>query len=189
MMLLILHIAFIFVPYWIFVGMSPLLYMEDLGVSLSHFGYYQGALALCFALGSVGYGLLIKKFDKKKMLQLSNFIFLLSFILVGLIAFFNTTQPLVITLVLLLFVIGQIVPSTLIYPLCLNYMPQAKGRVSGLIAGSSLVLQSIGLQIAGLYYIGSFRNIGVIIGGFILLVVTSLYFVLNNRELMRAMEE
>ena len=51
LMLLIINILFIFVPYWIFVGMSPLLYIKDLGVTLSHFGYYQGVLALVFASG------------------------------------------------------------------------------------------------------------------------------------------
>ena len=34
-MLLIVNILFMFVPYWIFVGMSPLLYIKDLGVSLA----------------------------------------------------------------------------------------------------------------------------------------------------------
>jgi DHA1 family bicyclomycin/chloramphenicol resistance-like MFS transporter len=56
LMLLMTNIIFMFVPYWIFVGMSPLLYMKDLGVSLSHFGYYQGAFALVFAVGSVLFG-------------------------------------------------------------------------------------------------------------------------------------
>src|SRR3990167_11342827 len=56
LMLLITTLLFIFVPYWIFVGMSPLLYIKDLGVSLHYFGLYQGVLALVFAIGSVLYG-------------------------------------------------------------------------------------------------------------------------------------
>ncbi|MGI4852154.1 MAG: MFS transporter [Janthinobacterium lividum] len=66
LMLLVMTLIFVFLPYWIFVGMSPLLYMKDLGVSLAHFGYYQGAMALVFALGSLLYGSVIDKYDQKK---------------------------------------------------------------------------------------------------------------------------
>lgn len=58
--LLLLHIILMIVPYWIFVGMSPLLYMQELGVSLVHFGYYQGIFALLFAAGSFLFGLMLK---------------------------------------------------------------------------------------------------------------------------------
>ena len=51
LMLLIGIAVFMCVPYWIFLGMSPILYMKDLGVSLEYYGYYQGAWALVFALG------------------------------------------------------------------------------------------------------------------------------------------
>lgn len=185
MVLLMAHITFLFVPYWIFVGVSPLLYMKDLGVNLSHFGFYQGALALAFALGSVGYGLTIHRFDQKKMLRLSNQIFIACFIFMLYLAFSNSTHPLLITISLLLFVIGQIVPSTIIYPLCLNTMPQAKGKVSGLVNASSLVFQSIGLQLAGLYYVGTFKSAGLIIASFILMVIITLFLVIKNREIMQ----
>ncbi|MBV8801618.1 MAG: MFS transporter, partial [Gammaproteobacteria bacterium] len=61
LMLLITNIIFMFVPYWIFVGMSSLLYIKDMHVSLSHFGYYQGVLALVFAGGSVLFGLIMHR--------------------------------------------------------------------------------------------------------------------------------
>jgi DHA1 family bicyclomycin/chloramphenicol resistance-like MFS transporter len=173
-----------FVPYWIFVGMSPLLYMKDLGVSLTHFGYYQGILAFSFALGSVGYGLIIHKLDQKMMLKLANFIYITSFMLIVYLALVAHASPVTITAAMLIFVIGQIIPSTLIYPICLNYMPQAKGRVSGTVGAGSLILQSIGLQIAGFIYVGTFRNVGIIIAMFILLTAISLYFVLHNRAIM-----
>ena len=66
LMLLMANIIFMFVPYWIFVGMSPLLYMKDLGVSLAHFGYYQGVLAFVFAVGSVLLALLCIDMSRRK---------------------------------------------------------------------------------------------------------------------------
>lgn len=186
LMLLIINLLFIFVPYWIFVGMSPLLYIKDLGVSLSHFGYYQGVLALVFALGSILYGLIIRNYDYdlKRMLYVAIQIIAVSLIMIALVTFLNSSSPLFITLAILLFVIGQIIPTTLLYPLCLNFMPQAKGRVSAIIQGGRLIFTALGLQIAGYFYQGSFQNIGIIITSFIFIAVITLFFVIKNRKLI-----
>lgn len=72
LMLLVVNIFIIFIPYWIFVGISPLLYIEGLGMSLSRFGYYQGSLAIVFALGNILFGMVIKMYDQKKILYIAN---------------------------------------------------------------------------------------------------------------------
>lgn len=182
--LLLTNFIFTIVPYWIFVGISPLLYMRALGVSLSRFGYYQGLLALVFALGSVLYGLGISRYSQKKMLWLSLQCFIASLVMLSFLAFINSINQGLITFALLLFVIGQIVPTTILYPLCLNFIPQSKGRVSALIGIGRLILSSLGLQWVGYYYQGSFRNIGIVLISFILIVVVTFIQVIRNRELM-----
>jgi MFS transporter, DHA1 family, multidrug resistance protein len=186
LMLLMTNLLFIFVPYWIFVGMSPLLYIKDLGVSLKHFGYYQGALAFVFAIGSILYGLAIKHInhDDRKMLYFSMSIFIASFIAISLVTLLNSSNPLLITLAILIFVIGQIIPSVILYPICLNFIPHAKGRVSAIIQGARLILTAISLQIAGYYYQGTFRNVGIIMLSFIFIAIITLYFVIHHRELI-----
>lgn len=184
LLLMMTHFAFMFVPYWIFVGMSPLLYMEDLGVSLSHFGYYQGGLALIYALGSLVFGLIVIRYPQKNMLILSNQIFIFSLVSLGVVTFFDSLNPLLITLAFVPFVIGQILPTTILYPLCLNYIPEAKGRVSALIQGGRLLFSALSLQLAGYFYQGSFQNIGIIISGFIVLAIVTLFFVIKNEGLM-----
>lgn len=189
LMLLIAHIVFMFVPYWIFVGMSPLLYIQGLGVSLSHFGYYQGVLALVFALGSVLLGLIISRFNQKPMLFVSAQIFITSLICIGLVTIMDSQSPLLITLAFIPFIIGQVIPSAILYPLCLNFMPKAKGRVSAVIQGSRLIFCALGLQVAGFYYRGSFQNIGIILVGFIGLVVVTLFLVMKKGALMKVPQE
>lgn len=189
LMLLITHIVLMFVPYWIFVGMSPLLYMEDLGVSLSHFGYYQGALALVFALGSLLFGLIISRCDQKKMLSLSNQIFGVSFLCIALITVMDSRNALVITLALLPFIIGQIIPTTVLYPIALNFMPKAKGRVSAVMQGARLIISALCLQLAGYFYQGSFQSIGIMIAIFILMISLTLFFVIRNQALMTFSKE
>lgn len=186
LVLLMANILFLFVPYWIFVGMSPLLYMKDLGVSLSHFGYYQGVLAIVFALGSILFGLIIKNiaYEHKSILRIAICIHMVSLCILAIVTWLDKPGPLLITLAFLPFIIGQIIPSNILYPLSLNFMPHAKARVSAIIQGGRLILTSIGLQIAGYLYVGSFQNIGIILIGFILVGVITLYFVINNRQLM-----
>jgi DHA1 family bicyclomycin/chloramphenicol resistance-like MFS transporter len=183
--LLILNIIFMFVPYWIFVGMAPLLYMKDLGVSLAHFGYYQGALAFVFALGSIAFGFIIHRYEHTKMLYFAAQIYIVSLISVVLVTLLAGHNPLLITLAFIPFIIGQIIPSNILYPLCLNFMPQAKGRVSAILQGSRLIFSALGLQLAGYYYQGTFLNIGIIISVFIIMVIMTLFLVVKNPELMK----
>lgn len=183
--LLLVNIIISLLPYWIFVGMSPLLYIKDLGVSLKYFGYYQGVLALVFALGSVLYGLAIHRTDQRKMLILSGMLWLVSLILIVFITVQNSTNPLMITLSILPFVIGQIVPAVILYPLSINLLPHAKGRASAVIQGGRLVFSGIGVQIAGYFYVGSVRNVGIIIACCVLPSIITLWMIVNNRELMQ----
>ncbi|MBX9621509.1 MAG: MFS transporter [Alphaproteobacteria bacterium] len=185
LMLLIMHIVFSFVPYWVFVGMSPLLYMESLGVSLAHFGYYQGALALVFALGSLCFGLIVARHDQKKMLTISIQIYSVGLISCVLATFMNSSSPLLITLAFLPFIIGGIIPSVILQPLCLNFMPQAKGRVSAILQGGRLIFSALCLQLAGYFYRGSFQSIGILMTVFIILTVMTLFFVIKNREIIK----
>lgn len=189
LMLLMINIICMFVPYWIFVGMSPLLYMKDLGVSLSHFGYYQGALALIFALGSVLFGLIMHKYHLKKMLHISNKIYIASLASIALATFTNSPNPLLITLAFIPFIISQIIPSNMLVPLCLNFIPHAKGKISAVLQGSRLIFASLSLQLAGYFYQESFQNIGLIVSGFIILVIITQFFVMKNSEIMKEQNE
>lgn len=184
LVLFIIHTVCSCTPYWIFVGMSPLLYMEGLGVSLSHFGYYQGALAFVFALGSLFFGMKIAQYESRRMLKITGYIFTWGFMSVGAATFFDSQSPLLIMLSLLPFVIGQLIPSIILYPICLNFMPHAKGRVSAILQGGRLILTTLSLQIAGYFYRGSFQNIGMIILIFIFLAIVTLMMVIRNKELM-----
>ncbi|MCP5362918.1 MAG: MFS transporter [Rickettsiaceae bacterium] len=185
--LLIMNFIFMCVPYWIFIGMAPLLYIKDLGVDLLHFGYYQGTLALVFAVGSIFFGLIISKLDQKKMLFISSKISIAALISIALVTFLDIQSPLLITLAFLLFIISQIIPSAILYPLCLNFMPCAKARVNAIIQGIRLVLSVLGLQLAGYFYQGSFRNIGIIIISFVLISIIILFSIIKNSEIMEVL--
>jgi DHA1 family bicyclomycin/chloramphenicol resistance-like MFS transporter len=114
------------------------------------------------------------------MLNIANMIFIFSFISIMCITFKNGSHPLLITLAFIPFVIGQIIPSNILYPLYLNLMPDAKGRLTAIIQGGRLIFASLGLQIASYFYQGSFRNIGIIVGGFVFMGIITMVFVLKK---------
>lgn len=173
-----------FMPYWIFVGMSPLLYMEDLGVPLTEFGYYQGSLALIFSVGSIMMGFVMARLNAQKTLKFSVYLIGFSFLTMVIAALYDTSHALVITLAIIPFVMAQIIPNSLLYPVCLNYIPQAKGRVSALLQGGRLVFCALTLQIAGYFYQGSFQNVGLLMCVFVLMSIVGLCLVMKRKELL-----
>lgn len=184
LMLLITFIVLVFEPYWIFVGMSPILYMEDLNVPLSHFGFYQGALAFVFALGSLFSGFILHRFEHKKLLIISKGLTIFGLISILFVTFFNSTNPMLITVAFIPFIISQIIPNNILLPLCLNFKPKAKGRVSAVVQALRLIFSALSLQIAGYFYDGSFQKIGILLSGFIFFGIIALFFVINNTKLM-----
>lgn len=187
LLLLMGHIIVQIVPYWIFVGMSPLFYIQDLGVSLDYFGYYQGSLAFLFAIGSFVSGSLIKRYDHKKLLYSSVHIFTFGFLCLAIVSFFPVRSPLLITLAFIPFVLGQVIPTTLLYTLSFNYLPHAKGKIAAILQGGRLVFSALSLQLAGYFYAGSFKNIGIVMMGFILFTILTLSKVLKNESLMTSL--
>lgn len=182
LVLMIIHFMMQLVPYWIFVGMSPLLYMEELGVSLSHFGFYQGAIATVFGFGSILFGFVIHKFDQQVALRTSILIFIFSVITISIATLIESPSALMITLCFIPFTIGEIIPSAILYPVCIGYIPEAKGRVSSIIQGGRLMFSALSVQIAGFYYAGSFTSIGLLINFFIIMTILSLTMVMSNNK-------
>ncbi|NCP62065.1 MAG: multidrug effflux MFS transporter [Alphaproteobacteria bacterium] len=176
----ITHFILQFTPYWVFVGMSPLLYMGALGVSLKHFGYYQGALAFVFAIGSLLFGMVVARYDQLKMLKISGYMFVFGFMSLGTVSFLDSFDPIVITLAFLVFVIASIAPSAILYPILLEVMPRAKGRIAALMQGGRLLFAALSLQVAGYFYQDSFRNVGMIIMVFIALSTMTLFTIVNR---------
>lgn len=187
LILLMANIIFMFVPYWIFVGMSPLLYMKDLHISLAHFGYYQGVLALVFAVGSVLFGLIMHAISQEKVLRVASIIYIISLVSIGLVTLTNSFNPLLITIAFLPFIISQIIPSNILVPICMNFIPHSKGKISAVLQGSQLIFSAMSVGITGYFYQGSFQNIGIIISVFIVMATFTHFMVIKNSKITQQM--
>lgn len=155
-------ICFLVQAYWIFIGMSPILYMQDLHVPLKEFGFYQGAMAVLFSIMSFSNSYFLKKFSQKIC-----FIFGISCLAVFIFAniimiLFNVSSPLIITVVMQLLAIGSIFPCNILWPLSLEAVPGARGRIAALIVSGRLIITAISLQLASYFYQGNITSIAIV---------------------------
>lgn len=151
--------------YWVFIGMAPILYMEDLGVSLKDFGFYQGSMAGVFSVASLSSAYFLKRFGQRACFFTS--LWILGAFLIGtaLLLLTQTKSPLLITLVMQLLALGIIFPVNILWPLSLYALPEAKGRVTALIVSSRFIFTALGIQIVSALYNGTFLTIGLAVGG------------------------
>ncbi len=157
--------------YWMFIGISPILYVEDLGVSLDKFGFYQGSIAGAFSIISLTGSLFLKKWGQQTCLNVSFGIILVFAFLSSFLILFHLNNPLLITGTLILFAIGLVLPVNIFWPLSLEIIPEAKGRFTAFFCAMRLTMTALGLQLVSYFYehtyasIGIAMNICIILGG------------------------
>lgn len=164
-------ICFLVLGYWVFIGISPILYIEDLGVSLKDFGLYQGSMAIVFAVASFSSPYFLKKFGQKKCFIFSMVTLVFFTVCILLLILSNQANPLLITIAMQFLALGIIFPINILWPLSLEVIEGAKGRIAALIVGSRLLLTSAGLQTVSYFYQRNFTSLGIS-----LLVMTLIMF-------------
>lgn len=166
-------ICFLAITYWVFVGMAPILYMEDLGVDLAHFGYYQGAMAAAFSVVSMLSPVIYKRFGHGKSFKIGLWLCAISAVLIILITVLDIKDPLLITTVVVIYSIGVVTPINILYPVLLDMIENTKGRAAALVQAGRLILTAIALQIVSYFYVGSFFSIGI---SMVISLIIGLYF-------------
>jgi len=136
-------------------------------------------------MGSISFGLIIHVFSQEKFLGIASKIYIISLICIGFITFTNSFNPLLITITFLPFIISQIIPSNILVPICMNFIPNAKGKISAVLQGSQLIFSALSVELAGYFYQGSFQNIGIIVSIFIIMATITHFLVIRNHNLIR----
>jgi DHA1 family bicyclomycin/chloramphenicol resistance-like MFS transporter len=149
--------------YWVFIGIGPILYMEDMNVPIEHFGFYQGAIAAIFSIMSIVSPMILKKASQTTCLHLGLWsLMALSFVLLG-ISLFILDTPWIITLAMSLYVMPFVFPINIMYLESLDILPDFKGRAAALITCGRLAFSAIGVEVVSYFYTGTFLPIAVFI--------------------------
>lgn len=152
------------VCYFVFVGLAPIFYRQDLHVSLEHFGMYQGALAASFGIMSFCSGMLYKRFSKQQCFRISIILYTLLGIIAGLYGFISPTNPLVLTLFLIGSSMACAIPINITHALAMGAVEGASARASGMLVALRLVFSAAGLQGMAYFYDHTYMPLALMIG-------------------------
>ncbi|MDP1723338.1 MAG: multidrug effflux MFS transporter [Alphaproteobacteria bacterium] len=186
-LLYVFMICFLITSYWVFIALSPLLYIEDLQIDLKHFGYYQGSLAATFAIVSLSSGYFLKKYGQRKCL-LAGFSLLVLFVIGSiLLILFQINHPLIITGTCICLAAGMILPVNILWPMSLETIHDGKGRVSAIIASMKLALTSLFIQLVSYFYNKTFTYIGIAMCLCIILSFVCFYYLIKKDQKVGAL--
>jgi DHA1 family bicyclomycin/chloramphenicol resistance-like MFS transporter len=162
-------------PYWVFVGLSSVMYVGDFGVSLSSYGWYQGSLCFVFAILNLTSSWVIARVGIRRCFY-GGFLVLCLF-MIGLLGaiVFDVRSAFWITVMMQTLSIGVIYPVLVLYPSCLESFPEAKGRVAGLLTAIRLLAMAGILQVVSAYHDGSFRPLGIAMVAMMLVMAFGLW--------------
>jgi DHA1 family bicyclomycin/chloramphenicol resistance-like MFS transporter len=153
-------ICFLVTPWWVFVGMAPILYMQNLGISLKAFGFYQGALSAAFAISCFSSPRLLYYFGQKRCLNVGIGLTILSTLFIMGLVVLGIHQPMLITAVMVVMAIAIVFPINILFPLSLTIVENSKGRATALALAARLILTAVTLAGVGYFYTGTFLPIG-----------------------------
>ena len=185
LMLLVGTMSFMSATYWSFVGLSSILYIEGFGVSVTQFGYYQGALCGIFAIGSFLLPKFLSWFTEAQCMRWSLQLCYASLGLVLLLAMWNVSSPMMITMVMVIYSIAVICPCNILYPRTLKVIENSEARAGAMVNGLRLLITGVSISIMSTLYDGTFRSIGLGIAinlSFALLCVRGLGLVSKSEE-------
>ncbi len=152
------------VCYFVFVGLAPIFYREDLGVSLEHFGMYQGALASSFGIVSFCSGMLYKRFGKQQCFKVSIKLYVLFGLIAGVYGFILPTDPFLLTVILIGSSMACAIPINMCYPIAMGAVRGAAARASGMLVAMRLIFSAVGLQIIAHFYDHTYLLLALMIG-------------------------
>lgn len=179
-MRLFLIICMLVSCFWVFIGMGPILYMEDMNVPIEDFGFYQGAISGIFSIMSIVSPAILKRVSKTTCLYLSFWSLIgLSFAVLG-ISLMVVDTPWIITLGMGLYVMPFVFPLNIMYPESLDTLPDFKGRAAAMINFGRLAFSAVGIEVVSYLYTGTFLPIAVFmfvftLGAFVIAKTKSSY--------------
>ncbi|MDZ5762188.1 MFS transporter [Candidatus Cyrtobacter comes] len=181
----IMVISFFIVPYIVFIGIIPILYISDAGLEQQTFAYHPLSLAIAFGLVSFLSGGLIKRFGKKKCLYIGILFLAVHAILMICISIMRVSSPIIITLCELISSVAVVFPINILFPYAMKVSGEKSGMMSALMSAARLALSFIGLWVVGALHDGTVRYLGLWIAINISIgILCSLYIIRLDKNIL-----
>jgi DHA1 family bicyclomycin/chloramphenicol resistance-like MFS transporter len=179
----VLGICWIVVPYWVFVGISSMLWVEDLGVPLKHYGFYQGALLIAFSMVSLTSGYWLKRWGAGQCYRRSLQALVVFTLLLVIASWSDVRHPMLILMLMLIECVAMVFPINVLYPRVLAMIEGGSGKISALINSGRLILSALGMQVVGHFYQHNFASVGWVMAAAMTLGLVCLWRLSQNYRL------
>lgn len=172
-------LCFMITPYWVFINMSPIYYVNDLKMPLIDYIYHKNVLSIVFGVVSILNGFFVKIWGCRRCLFISISLCITSGLLQLMIVVTSVNNPYIVTLSMAILAAGAAFLINFLYANALNaFSSDVVGKVSALIHSMRLIFTSISLSIVSKLYSGDFSVIGIALIGMLffgLLLTTVLH--------------
>ncbi len=169
--------------YWLFIALSPILFMQELGVTLEKFGFYQGSLAGTFAVLSIFSSFFYKAFGQNVCFKAGMLCMKVFVVLCLYLSFVNTTNAYYITALMLVLSIGVIFPINILWPMALESVPEAKGKTASIMVSVRLIVTALVIQLVSHFYNGTFQPLGLAMIVFTTMAIFFIYKISKKENL------
>jgi MFS transporter, DHA1 family, multidrug resistance protein len=169
-------------PYFILIGILPLLFMEALKVSIHEYAFYQGSIVGLFSILSLGIPSIIAKYDQKKVFVISTALSVGALGLTFLLSVCVPDNPLLITCLMWIYVCGIVVPPTMMFTRAMDMFPALRACASSLIQSIRMLSMSLGTALAGSLYQGQLRPVAFIMFLFMLVAIPLIVMAMKKEK-------
>lgn len=180
----ILTISLFMLPYWVFTSTAPILYTENLGVSIEHYGYHQSALTVVFSIISLTSHYTLKKWGTKNCFYFGMGFIVLFIICNSILLTFHIENAVIITSTFVLLSVGAVFPQNILKPFALQAVPNSKGKIEALLSSSRLLFTTIGSQTANFFYQGTYLPIGLTLITIVTLALFLCYRLVTREKIL-----
>lgn len=148
--------------YWVYAGASSLYLIDYVGISSGWFGVYQGAITGTFALVSLSFSFLHKRFGSRMCIWAGFYSMLFAIISLLGMALLDIRSAITTSVLMMAFSAGVVPTNNLLFPMAIQHLPQnLQGSGQSIIQSLRLLLSAIGTVFLGLAYKGPFLPIAI----------------------------
>lgn len=174
----------LYATYMSFIACSAFLYIETFGLSVTAYGFHQGAIVGAFTLTSLSLTKMTSWIGVKRSVCMGGFLVILG---PALLCMLDDGSPYCVSICVSLFCIGFALIYPPIFAASMNYFPNCKGAASSLIMGKRALIVAGWVALTSRFFDGSVISIAVImcsisVIAMMLLVLFRTRRHLNNRE-------
>ncbi len=169
------------IPYFVFVGVAPLLYLNDIGMPMSQYVWFQASVVAVFSLLSLVVSYWTDSLDMDRLNRISIWFLFFTAIALVLVGLLMVDNPWLLTGLMCCAAAGMVVPCLVLYAKAISRFPELQASSNALFQSVRMLMLSIGSALAGAVYNGTYAPIGMISGFYVLLGFLLVFPILREK--------